>query len=182
MDDVGRERRAVFERIAREVVEPVRRYLARRTDAETAEDVLSETLIVLWRRLDEVPVDAVPWSIGIARWQLTNTHRSRRRADRLIGRILATDMPRPGVSEHADRTVEAAVMGRALGSLNSAEAELLRLWAWDDLEPARIAAVLGITPNAVTLRLRRARRSLAEALRQLGAVPGQEPEERGGHR
>ena len=37
--------RARFEQLAAEVVEPVRRFLARRTTHDTAEDVLAETLL-----------------------------------------------------------------------------------------------------------------------------------------
>ena len=66
------DRRERFEFVMREVVEPVRRYLARRIDEATADDVLSETLLVLWRRIDEVPDDVIPWAIGVARLQLAN--------------------------------------------------------------------------------------------------------------
>ena len=64
MDDQARER---FEALAGKVVEPVRRFLARRTDRDTADDVLAETLLVCWRRLDEVPDLALPWVYGVAR-------------------------------------------------------------------------------------------------------------------
>lgn len=46
---------ARFERLARVVVEPLHRYLLRRTSADMVDDVLSETMVVLWRRIDEVP-------------------------------------------------------------------------------------------------------------------------------
>ena len=51
-------RRARFEALAPELVDPLRRFLARRTDAATADDALGETLLVCWRRLDEVPEGA----------------------------------------------------------------------------------------------------------------------------
>lgn len=38
------------------------------------------------------------------------------------------------------------------------------LWAWEDLRPADIAVVLGITVNAVHIRLHRARGRLAALL------------------
>ena len=49
------------------VVDPVRRYLYRRTDAATADDVIGDTLLVCWRRLDEVPDNALPRAIVVAR-------------------------------------------------------------------------------------------------------------------
>lgn len=48
-------RRARFEGLAHLVVEPLHRYLLRRTGADMVDDVLSETMLVLWRRLDDVP-------------------------------------------------------------------------------------------------------------------------------
>ena len=70
VDAVSREER--FEALAHEVVEPVRRFLRRRTDADTAEDALAETLLVCWRRLEEVPEPALPWVYGVARLALAN--------------------------------------------------------------------------------------------------------------
>ena len=64
-DDGGR--RARFESVAALVVEPVRRFLARRTDPDTADDVLADTLLVVWRRLDDVPEgdQALPWTLSL---------------------------------------------------------------------------------------------------------------------
>ena len=45
----------------------------------------------------------------------------------------------------------------ALARMRPDEAELLRLWAWEQLGPAEIATVLDLTPNAVSIRLHRAR-------------------------
>jgi len=44
--------------------EAVSRYALRRTDPETARDVVAETFFVAWRRLNSVPADdaqAKPW-------------------------------------------------------------------------------------------------------------------------
>lgn len=56
-----------FRALVREVADPVRRYLWRRTDEATADEVLAETLVVLWRRFDDEPREPIPWAIGIAR-------------------------------------------------------------------------------------------------------------------
>lgn len=52
----------------------------------------------------------------------------------------------------------------ALARLRPDDQELLRLIAWDDLTHAEAAAVLGISANAVAIRLHRARRRFAEQL------------------
>ena len=38
------------------------------------------------------------------------------------------------------------------------------LWAWEELAPREIALVLGVTPNAVSIRLHRAKGRLRELL------------------
>ena len=74
MDESRRER---FEEIAPTLIEPLRRFLARRTDPDTAEDVLAETLLVCWRRVDELPEEPLPWVYGVARNCLHNAERVR---------------------------------------------------------------------------------------------------------
>jgi RNA polymerase sigma-70 factor (ECF subfamily) len=157
--DVRRER---FEALAPALVEPLRRYLARRTDPATADDVLADTLLVCWRRLDDVPDEALPWAYGVARHCLANARRGVRRQERLAARIAVVDPPAttaPGPGEDTDGDLDGA-----LATLREDERELIRLWAWEQLTPAEIAAVLDITPNAASIRLHRAREKLKEVL------------------
>src|SRR5215467_1990764 len=70
--------------------EAVLRYALRRTDPETARDVVAEAFLVAWRRLDAVPADqgeARPWLYGVARRVLANAERSRRRAERVTAKL-----------------------------------------------------------------------------------------------
>jgi RNA polymerase sigma-70 factor (ECF subfamily) len=166
--DDARER---FEALAAEVVEPVRRFLARRTDPDTADDVLAETLLVCWRRLDDVPDNALPWVYGVARNCLANVQRGDRRQVRLAARITVVDPPRETERE-ADGPDERVTA--ALAALRPDEADLLRLWAWEQLGPAEIAEVLGITPNAASIRLHRARGKFVEELRKIDGGAGHE--------
>lgn len=171
MDSADQDRER-FERLAAEVVEPVRRFLARRTDPGTAEDALADTLLVCWRRLDDVPEpdngEALPWVYGVARNCLANLERGARRQRRLAARIRAVDPPSEVTPEpEVDERVE-----RALQAMRAEEAELLRLWAWEQLAPGEIATVLGITPNAASIRLHRARQKFKEELRKIEGAPG----------
>lgn len=157
-----------FDALAREFLEPLRRYLARRTDPETAADVLGDTLLVAWRRFDDVPTEApLPWLYAVARNCLANAERGVRRRARLAARLTAEPVD-PGAPE-------AAELHEALAGLRDAERELIRLWAWEQLTPAEIATVAGLTPNAVSIRLTRARRHLRELLgRKTGDPAGHE--------
>lgn len=151
------DREARFAAVADTCLEPVRRYLARRTDPATAEDVLADVLLVCWRRLDDVPEEALPWAVGVARNQLRNAERAARRRERATARLadeqrVAGDPP------------DTAALSEALSHLRPADAELLRLWAWEGLQPADVATVFGISPNAAAIRLHRAKRRLADEL------------------
>lgn len=170
--DVARTRRARFEALAPILVEPLRRFLARRTDPATADDVLADTLLVCWRRLDELPDDPLPWAYGVARLALANAERGARRQHRLAARVAVVDPPR--ASDPPPSEAEVAV-GEALAALavsRPKEAELLRLWAWEQLQPAEIAGVLDISANAASIRLHRARQHLREELRKIQAAAG----------
>ncbi|GIM90834.1 RNA polymerase sigma factor [Paractinoplanes toevensis] len=163
------DRRQRFEALAPAVIDAIRRYLARRTDPATADDVLSETLLICWRRLDEMPGEHLPWAYGVARRCLANAERAHRRQERLAVRIAALDGFVVAPPEPADDELAAAMAG-----LRGEDAEILRLWAWEDLAPAQIAAVLGITANATSIRLHRAKQRLRDELRKTGAAAGHE--------
>lgn len=170
-------RREHFEAIAPGLIEPLRRFLARRTDAATADDVLADTLLVCWRRLDELPEEPLPWAYGVARRCLSNAQRGARRQHRVAARIAVVDPPRasvPGPGEEIDHS-----LSEALGQLRPEDAELLRLWAWEQLTPGEIATVLDITPNAASIRLHRAREKLRDELRKTGGGSGHEESREG---
>jgi DNA-directed RNA polymerase specialized sigma24 family protein len=162
-------RRQHFEALFGEVYEPLQRYVRRRAPASLVDEVVAETLTVLWRRLDEVPNGlATSWSMGVARRCLANARRSDVRRERLsvrLSRERPYEPPPP-----LDPGLE-----RALGELGDDDRELLRLWAWEELAPREIAEVLGISANAASIRLHRAKQRLAECLqRKNGAPPGHE--------
>ncbi len=52
----------------------------------------------------------------------------------------------------------------ALAGLRPDDREVLRLAAWEGLDPRAMGLVLGCSPNAAAIRLHRARRRLQEAM------------------
>lgn len=160
MDD----RRARFEALVAEVHEPLDRYLRRRANSHDADDVMSEVLLTLWRRLDAIPQPTpLPWCYGVARRALANHRRADRRRLHLVQRLEA--QPPRGYGDEEDHPE----LATALASLSPAEREIVILWAWEELEPREIAVVLETTPNAVSLRLSRARKKLAAELARQNA-------------
>lgn len=148
---------AAFEALVADVYQPLQRYLRRRTDAQTADDVLGDVLLVMWRRADAIPPEApLAWCYGVARRCLANSLRGAERQGRLVQRLISEPAATPSGT---DPTLE-----RAVASLNERDQELLRLWAWEQLTPSDIALVLGITPNAASIRLHRAVKKLKQRL------------------
>ena len=145
------ERRDRFEALVADVYDPLQRYIRRRVTADEAGDVLSDVLLTMWRRLEDVPEGAVlPWSYGVARRTVSNHRRAASRHLRLVERLEAERSP-----------------------VADDDPAILRLWAWEQLEPREIALTLGSTANAVSLRLSRARKKLADAMaRQYPSTPG----------
>lgn len=152
---------ARFETLFTDHQRPVLAYAMRRTQAlADAEDVTAETFAIAWRKLDAVPADALPWLYAVARRVLANHRRGHGRRERLAALLRVDDVPTPlRAGEDNDGPTFAA-----LASLRPADQEVLRLVAWENLGNNEIAAVLGITPNAVAIRLHRARARFADAL------------------
>jgi RNA polymerase sigma-70 factor (ECF subfamily) len=160
-------RRARFERVAAEVWQPLQRYVRRRADATDADDIVADALLVLWRRLDDVPVGAeLPWAYQAARRCLANHRRSDRRRAGLVERLWSRRSDEPAADPAAEADGDDALT-TAMAKLSIDDRELLHLWAWDELEPREIAEVVGASANAVGVRLHRARRRLADALDDL---------------
>lgn len=137
-------------------------YVARRTDPTTAADVVSETFMVAWRRVGDLPLadGQRAWLITIARNVLANARRSDRRRLRLVHRAsselertirdMATEPGAPVTG------VDSSLMA-ALDVLDPDDRELLTLLAWDRLDRREISEVLGCSNEALRTRIHRAR-------------------------
>ena len=172
VDSGADDRRQRFEAVVAATYVPLQRFLRRRTDPGNADDVHGDVLLVMWRRADDIPADAVlPWCYGVARGCLANSTRARLRHLRLVRR-LADDRSRLPSDAAVDPRLEEAMRG-----LPDKDIEILRLWAWEELAPREIALVLGISANAASIRLHRATKRLKDRLTPDGkdpALPGQE--------
>lgn len=150
-----------FEEVFRAHHAAVRAYALRRTERTAAEDAVAETFLVAWRRFDDLPSDALPWLLAVARRMLANQHRGRSRRERLVERLRGSTAAYVAPPSEPDAGHEAL---RALTELRPADREVLMLVAWDDLAAEQAAAVLGCTRAAFAQRLHRARRRFAAAL------------------
>jgi len=153
---------ARFDEVFTEHQRPVLAYAMRRTRTlADAEDVAAETFTIAWRKFDAIPTEApLPWLYAVARRVLANHRRGNGRRERLAALLRVEDVATP-LRAGDDHDGPAFV---ALATLSPADQELLRLVAWEELGNQQIAEVLGITPNAVAIRLHRARARYADAL------------------
>lgn len=140
-------------------------YALRRVGSpDDAADVVAETLLVAWRRQDDVPADGTArlWLYGVARRVLANHRRGDRRRDQLAGRLrLELDEVTP---DPAEQVGAAAAVRSAMNRLSADDRELIMLTSWEDLDPKEVAAVLGVPARVVRTRLHRARSRLKKFL------------------
>lgn len=150
-----------FHALIDRVHDPLYRYLRRRAPVETADEVMSDILVTLWRRLDDIPTEGeLPWCYTVARRALANDRRRRGRYLRLIEKLQS----QPATDFVVDRAADFPELVSALETLTPLERELVTLWAWDGLEPREIAVVLNTTPNAISLRLARVRKKISREM------------------
>jgi RNA polymerase sigma-70 factor (ECF subfamily) len=158
-DEADDERR--FIAIYDECRQRVWAYAVSRAGRQVADEVVSETFAVAWRRLADVPEPALPWLLGVARNLLRNGHREEVRRESFaaeLGRWTA----RPG-GDIADEVAERLAVLRAMATLPEDDREILILVAWQGLSPREVARVVGCSPAALRVRLHRARRRLVRA-------------------
>jgi RNA polymerase sigma-70 factor (ECF subfamily) len=151
-----------LEQLFRRHHQAVSNYARRRVGAGLADDVVAETFLVAWRRLDDVPVDALPWLLGVARRTLSTQQRSARRQTALAEK-LAADIRAPIIDTSTLSELDTAVV-EALVRLRPRDREAITLIAWDDLTPAQAAVALGQSRAAFRVRLHRAKLRLRKEL------------------
>lgn len=158
------DRRERFEQLYCEHYRSVFGFALRRSDgSDDAADVIAETFLTAWRRLDDVPAGAQArlWLYGVARRLLANQRRGARRrvalADRLRFELAAAYVP-------DEPSAELAELAAAFRALPARDRDVLSLEGWEGLDAGEIATVLGCSRNAVRIRLHRARRRLAAQL------------------
>ncbi|MEY4546468.1 MAG: hypothetical protein RL685_2663 [Pseudomonadota bacterium] len=160
-----------FDRVYAQLRAPLYSFLVRLSGrVELAEDLLQETWLRLARSASGLPegTQLRPWLFTVAR----NLYRSHRRwhlldAERLrqLGWLPQAALPSP--LEALSASTAQRALERALSQLPLEQREVLLLCAGSGLEPAQVASLLGLTPEATRQRLARARARLRQGLAAL---------------
>jgi RNA polymerase sigma factor (sigma-70 family) len=149
--------------------------LPRSAGSEDAADIVAETFLVAWRRIEDAPDggEGRLWLYGIARRTLANQQRGERRRTRLSGRLRAELAV--ALEASSQPSSRGAALIRVLGRLRPGDREILMLAGWEELKSPQIARVLGISAAAARTRLHRARRRLRRELAAEGEADGLVP-------
>jgi RNA polymerase sigma-70 factor (ECF subfamily) len=166
-------RRARFDVLFREHHRAIQAFARRRVPPELVDDIVSETFLIVWRRLDDVPELPLPWLLAVARNVVGTEWRGIARRERLWLKAQRGQIENhePGEPESEDGSVLAA-----LGALRERDREALTLVAWDGLTPAQAAAVVGEPSARFRQRLHRARRRLRAELADVRAAESERGE------
>lgn len=152
-------------------------YLRTRTDFASAEDLVSETFIIVGEQLarfDAARGSERSWIYGIATNLLRHHLRAQTRPRRsTLYPVGNTDSVDDDVADRVDAQRRVCQLANALADLSDGDRDVLLLTAWADLESAEVAAVLGIPPGTVRSRLNRVRRHLKQTAASLNLTDSQ---------
>jgi len=150
-----------FEDVYRRHLPAVSAYLARRVDRSDVEDLAADVFAIAWRKRDTVaPGEELPWLYRIASFQVANHRRKLAARASVLGLFSA-----PDAAPAADALLDGdPALALAYRRLPARSREVLALVVLDDLSVSQAATVLGVSPNAVSVRLHRAKKALGEEL------------------
>jgi RNA polymerase sigma-70 factor (ECF subfamily) len=137
-------------------------YAVSRAGRQLADDIVGDTFLVAWRRLDAVPAAALPWLLGVARNVIRERYRDEARQVSLAAELRAWVTEAAG--DVADGVAERVAVLAALGGLAESDRELITLVAWQGLTPRQAAQVIGCSVATYFVRLHRARKRLRHVL------------------
>jgi RNA polymerase sigma-70 factor, ECF subfamily len=139
-------------------------------NSATADDVVSEVFIELWRHAASFEGRArlSTWILAIARNKAVSVMRGR--TDQPLDEAMAAVIPdRTGTAEENLAAAErSAVLRRCLARLSPAHREIIDLTYYHERSVEEVAAIVGIPAATVKTRMFYARRQLAAHLRAAG--------------
>jgi RNA polymerase sigma-70 factor (ECF subfamily) len=144
--------------------------IARLGDRQSAEEVLQDTMMAAWREARNFRHESSirTWLFVIARNRATNLQRKHRPQMTLLDEAISAGDTGP--MERVERNAANAAVRAALHHLPPQQREVLVLVFYNQLTPAEVADVLGISDGTVKSRLHRAKELLRRVLRQQGGL------------
>ncbi len=152
---------ASFERAYIQYLPAVSGYLFRRVERQHVEDLAADVFAIAWsKRESVVEGEELPWLYRIAANVVANHRRKQASGVALLAFLRPADS-----APSAEEIVSAdATLAAAWRQLRASDREVLSLALVEDLAPAELSVVLGVSVNAATIRVHRARTKLARLL------------------
>lgn len=138
-------------------------YFERRVGSADAADLLSETMLTAWRRIDDLPPDDIEarmWLFGVARRILANAERASVRRWKLAERLRDHLSSQPPTYDDA----QAIDVRDAVRRLPDDLRDLVGLVHWEGFTLEEAARIVGIPASTARGRYGNARRRLADML------------------
>lgn len=152
-----------FTETFRQHLPKVSRYLAYRVHANDVEDLASKIFEIAWQKRQSCPEGKeLPWLYKIAGFVVSN---HRRKVTAISLALFDTDATAPSAE---DLVIADLSIKRAWSALSAKDRSILALAAFEQLTVPQIALALGITPNATSIKLHRARKNFETALKDSG--------------
>ncbi len=150
-----------FSAIFREHQVAISRYLSRRVALDDVEDLAANVFEVAWRKRAQAELgQELPWLYRIAAFEVANLRRRQNTVANFL-KLQKTIETAPSPEALAVLDFDLA---QAWKTLSPAEAEVLALVAFEDLSIGDAAKSAGISANAASLRLFKARKKIETAL------------------
>lgn len=136
-------------------------YLARRVEYRFVEDLAADVFAIAWRRRATVtPGEELPWLYRIAANLVANHRRRQATAASLLFQLRSFDT----APSAEDIAISDLALADAWRRLRPHDREVLALAVLEDLPIPAISTSLGISANAVSIRLHRAKKMLAQLI------------------
>ncbi len=143
-------------------------------DFRDRDDVLQEVAVAVIESFDRYDPERpfVPWAIGVARNQV-GLYLRRRGRERLCFDTAALDRVEAAFTDLSSEEMHRLDRLRdCVRTLDGRARRLCELRYGDDLKPAAIAPLMGMTANTVAKALQRVRDRLRECIEHRATVPG----------
>ncbi len=143
-------------------------------DHGRAADVLQETNLVLWRKLDEFAPNRefLPWAFTIARYQVLASIRDHKRDRVLLDAELAEKVAAVAERESSKLDGVQAALRVCVEELSIPNRELIRRRYTQSESIADLAGAMDKTQSAIKVSLLRIRRRLADCIQKRLAAEG----------
>lgn len=141
-------------------------------DHNRASDVLQETNVVLWRKINDFQSSKpfLPWAFAVARFQVLAHLRDRKRDRILLDENLAEVISVEAEEKAELFNVPRETLAQCVETLAPASRELIQLRYMKHLSVREVAESVERTVSATKVSLMRIRRTLADCIeRRLGA-------------